>query len=108
MKRNIAVVILVLVISSVLLIACGGTSKGPSDNNLAKVLASLNDPTLSNPKIVSGINCEVPANLKANGVSEIWYLSYTASGVDQGRIFLQRINGDWAILKDFYQCTEIK
>lgn len=109
MKKKIVFALLILVVFSALLVACGGTSNGPSNKDLANILASFNSPNASNPEIVSKINCEIPEDIKANGVSEIWYLSYTtASGAADGRIFLQKINGEWAVLKDFYQCTEIK
>jgi hypothetical protein len=108
MKKSTFDILVILIILSTLLTACGGNPKGPSDRDLAAVLTPLNNPSLSDPKITGGFQCEVPEDKMANGVSEIWYLSYIASGVSDGRIFLQKLNGDWVILKDFYECTQIK
>jgi len=86
---------LLLGLVCILLSACGGNSNTPSEQDLANALSKIN---ISNPKLVSKAQCEVPEERKAAGVSDVWYLAYSTNSVSEGRIFLEKNNGSWTIL----------
>lgn len=89
--RNKTLVVLLLVV--VLLVACNGDKKGPSDKRAKEVLYGL---YFRDAKIVKKTRCELTDRMEQDGQTEVWLVEYRFEGADdEDGLLLTKEGDEW-------------